>query len=403
MGLLDSFGDLDEPAGGSGTLGLLSKQDRLMALFQGLTQMGATMAQPGMSGWQGFAQGLGGFGQGMAKGNQQALQQRLFLEKLMEQKKQKEARAALAADPRYAAHKSLIEAAPEQFFKSAAENALPKDHAPQVVAPGSHLVGRDGKPIFQAPAAPKDWQDPEYIKAQQAIRAAGKPSMSVNLSQGPQFGTIPPGHVLRQNPDGSYAMAPIDGSPAAREVAKEQEAKGEAQAQRSTAADVVSQDIRRTLELMDKSTLPTTGAAGSVVAKVGGTGAHDVSKLLDTVKANTAFDKLAEMRKASPTGAALGSVTERELALLSAVRGNLEQSQSDEQLRRNLIRLHNVTMDVVHGPGKGPERLAEPAAAKPPGGDKPPAGATPFVGQTARNKKTGEKRVWDGKAWVPVR
>ncbi len=62
------------------------------------------------------------------------------------------------------------------------------------------------------------------------------------------------------------------------------------------------------------------------------------------------------MRSASPTGAALGSVTERELALLQSTIGNLEQSQDDVQLKDNLRRVKNTYLDIIHGEGKGPER-----------------------------------------------
>ena len=62
------------------------------------------------------------------------------------------------------------------------------------------------------------------------------------------------------------------------------------------------------------------------------------------------------MRQASPTGAALGSVTERELSLLQATTGNLEQSQTAAQFKDNLRRLKNVHLDIIHGEGNGPPR-----------------------------------------------
>jgi hypothetical protein len=45
-----------------------------------------------------------------------------------------------------------------------------------------------------------------------------------------------------------------------------------------------------------------------------GTEARSVNNNLDTVKALIGFDALARMRAASPTGGALGAITERELA-----------------------------------------------------------------------------------------
>jgi len=138
---------------------------------------------------------------------------------------------------------------------------------------------------------------------------------------------------------------------AAKAVAKPEQDK-----QNLKVADIVTQDIDRAIKTIDTSNLPTTGATGSGLSYLGGTAAHDVSKLLDTVKSNAGFQELSKMRQASPTGAALGSVTERELALLQATIGNLEQSQSADQLKDNLRRAKNTYADIIHGEGKGPPR-----------------------------------------------
>ena len=47
------------------------------------------------------------------------------------------------------------------------------------------------------------------------------------------------------------------------------------------------------------------------------------------------------MRENSPTGGALGQVTERELAFLQSVEGSLDQAQSEDQLRQILQRLRD--------------------------------------------------------------
>lgn len=138
---------------------------------------------------------------------------------------------------------------------------------------------------------------------------------------------------------------------AARAVAKPEQDK-----QDRKVANIVTQDIDRALNTIKTSTLPTTGATGNVLSMVGGTAAHDLGKLLDTVKSNAGFQELSKMRQSSPTGAALGNVTERETALLQATIGNLEQSQSREQLEDNLRRVKNTYLDIIHGEGKGPAR-----------------------------------------------
>ncbi len=126
-------------------------------------------------------------------------------------------------------------------------------------------------------------------------------------------------------------------------------------------ATIVVQDIDEALKLINTSWLPTTGAAGNFLKNIGGTGALDVSKLLDTVKSAAALDKVQAMRAASTTGAALGNVSDKDMDLLKAAIGNLEQSQSKDQLVRNLERVKTIYQQVIHGP-QGAQQQA-PATA----------------------------------------
>lgn len=80
----------------------------------------------------------------------------------------------------------------------------------------------------------------------------------------------------------------------------------------------------------------TTGFVGQLSSGIGGTPAHDLKNTLDTIRANIGFDKLQEMRANSPTGGALGQVSERENELLQAVWSSVQQSQSEDQLIENL-------------------------------------------------------------------
>ena len=88
--------------------------------------------------------------------------------------------------------------------------------------------------------------------------------------------------------------------------------------------------------LMDRAGMWTAGFLGSASARIPGTPAHDFARDLDTLKAIIGFNELQQMRDASPTGGALGQVTEREHLLLQSAWASLEQSQSPEQFRRNM-------------------------------------------------------------------
>ena len=233
---------------------------------------------------------------------------------------------------------------------------------PQVIVAEQRQPDEMERLFIAAGIGPNDPRRAQYAQMMLDNKGRGpQTNVSVNTgASGPQFGPIEKGYMMRQNADGSFEQVPVPGGPAAIEAARRAQVEAEGTRQTAQSGGTVTEDINRAVNAMDKAVLPTTGFMGQMLSGIGGTGARDVAGLLDTIKANTAFDKLAEMRKASPTGAALGSVTERELALLAAVRGNLEQSQSDAQLRYNLARLNNMTLDIVHGPGKGPARMPLP-------------------------------------------
>jgi hypothetical protein len=88
----------------------------------------------------------------------------------------------------------------------------------------------------------------------------------------------------------------------------------------------------------DLSGFWTTGFIGGQASRIQGSPAYDLSATLNTLKATAGFDRLQEMRDNSPTGGALGSVTERELELLTSTWGSIEQAQSQEQFERALDR-----------------------------------------------------------------
>lgn len=186
---------------------------------------------------------------------------------------------------------------------------------------------------------------PEYQAFMLSGGAADGPQVVVNAGdQVPEIGTIPQGFETFINDEGRREMRPILGGP--EDVSQQTEAQ---QQQQTDTANLLVEDIGRARDIMDTATLPVTGLGAQTLALVGGTGAANMRALLDTIGANISFEYLNEMRRNSPTGGALGNVTERELQLLRATAGNLEQSQSPEQLRFNLDRLEQQLNEVIHG------------------------------------------------------
>jgi len=161
---------------------------------------------------------------------------------------------------------------------------------------------------------------------------------------------------------------------------------------------VAIQDAQRALEMIPGAAGPWRGQLG----KIPGTKAAQLEQMLDSVKSSASFDRLQAMRNASPTGGALGNVSEKELALLQAAAGKLTAAMDQKTLEDNLKRYINLTNDIVHGPNQGPERYAlsfEQKAApglvgqqpqgligQPQAGAQPASGAAPVGGSTVRVK-----------------
>lgn len=87
---------------------------------------------------------------------------------------------------------------------------------------------------------------------------------------------------------------------------------------------------------LDNANFWTTGIVGQLASAVPGSPAYDLARTLDTIKANIGFNELQTMRDNSPTGGALGAISERELAFLQSTITSIEQPQSEAQLRSNL-------------------------------------------------------------------
>jgi len=103
---------------------------------------------------------------------------------------------------------------------------------------------------------------------------------------------------------------------------------------RETGLEQARDDINNLVDTIDTAlkqiTSLNTGAVGQFVE------ASNLDATLGTIKANAAFRTLQNMRDNSPTGGALGQVSERELDLLMAAAAALNRSQSKQQLERNL-------------------------------------------------------------------
>ena len=184
------------------------------------------------------------------------------------------------------------------------------------------------------------------------ISQIGGSGTVVNVNNEPP---IPKDHRAIRDANGNLLRYEVvEGSPTAI-------AQGKREENVKRESGVLTQEIDRAIANMqpDKGLgglVPDVGFGSGLASRFSGTDARKVQGNLETIQAQIGFQKLQTMREASPTGGALGQVSEREISFLQAIMGDIKQSQDRETLEFNLNRLWNATQDIVHGEGNGPER-----------------------------------------------
>lgn len=121
----------------------------------------------------------------------------------------------------------------------------------------------------------------------------------------------------------------------------------------------------------------TTGF-GSITSYIPGTAGANLRATLETIKANLGFDRLQQMRDASPTGGALGQVAVQELVALQSSLASLDMNQSPEKLKQNLdqIKFHYGRWRDAATGRLPSEKQTAPGAAAAPAPAQQPSGAT---------------------------
>jgi hypothetical protein len=212
-------------------------------------------------------------------------------------------------------------------------------HAAQMSSGGGIYV--DGKTL---PGIPEGWS------------VVARPDNLSNVNLGgsmavfdPNTGTYKTGPAIQGspssdmdvtvNPNGSRTMTPATGSDAALKRRGNQTAAQTSLMLLEQKQGLVSQKIDHALQLAQSA--PATGIF-SLANAVPGTPQYDLKTTLDTIKANVGFDQLQQMRDSSPTGGALGQVSEQENRLLQSVLGSLDQAQSLQQFVDNLQMLKQI-------------------------------------------------------------
>jgi hypothetical protein len=158
----------------------------------------------------------------------------------------------------------------------------------------------------------------EYMRD---MKRAGSSSTTVNLDTAKP----PEGYIRERLPNGDTRLVKEAGGPP------------EQKARQAFSGGMMN--LQRTFDAVDRlekgNIEGITGWQGIFPNMPGGDAANaEVDR--ETLLAQMGFKELADMRAASPTGGALGSITERELTLLQNAAIALQKAQSPEQFRARL-------------------------------------------------------------------
>lgn len=222
---------------------------------------------------------------------------------------------------------------------------------------------------------------PTFTEWTRGNKASGAASQTVNVNgeTGPRIGAIPQGYQLTQDPvSGAYRMEAIPGGP---EDTSKKEAAAESNA--VTASEVVTTAAARAREAARNRDFGSAGT--SLIAGLPIIGARtdsgEVMRQVEVLKSTAKVENLTAMRAASPTGGALGSVTEKEADMLAAKSGALDPNSPN--FERDLDDYERTLLRVIHGKEAG-DRIFEQTRG---GGGQPATGGSPRL---RFNPETGD-------------
>lgn len=203
-----------------------------------------------------------------------------------------------------------------------------------------------------------------------------KPGQTINIGDGgniPGLGDLAtdyayvpdPNHPtgIKHDENGVPVATVVPGSKTATEQAAATAAAEKANAAATENNIIRGSHVTRALKTaQDDANGLTAGLGGALLNMLPGSPARNLRATLDTIDSNIAFDRLSQMRAESPTGGALGSITEGELRLLKSTIASTDPTQGPEQLKANLAYIeqtYNSMIQRVQESGASPAEKAE--------------------------------------------
>ena len=144
--------------------------------------------------------------------------------------------------------------------------------------------------------------------------------------------------------------AAIPGSPAAMEAAQAAQKASLGGGAKAVSTDTIMSAADEARNLIGRT---STGTIGAGLAYLPESDAAEVNRQIDVMKSIAKIETLGAMRAASPTGGALGAVSDSESAMLAAAAGALDPRAGPERFGRQLDNYERTLLRIIHGPKVG--------------------------------------------------
>lgn len=181
-------------------------------------------------------------------------------------------------------------------------------------------------PVYGAPAKPETPREPKTT-----------------------FRTLTPDEVAARGlPPGSYQISSEGKVDKLADAPKNAQTEDQRSQAKQSLMETIDKLDNLAFDALDNGGWGETGLTGSVMSGVPGTAARDLSGMITSVQANTAFDKLQNMKMNSPNGGGLGGNTsDTDMALLKSSVANLDQGQSSPAFFGNVAQAKRSYLQML--------------------------------------------------------
>jgi hypothetical protein len=126
------------------------------------------------------------------------------------------------------------------------------------------------------------------------------------------------------------------------------------------ARNLIMVELNNALEAkkLSREMFGASGLGFTTTSLYSGSPASSVNALLSPIKANTAFNRLQKMRTESPTGGALGAVSDKELNLLVSSEASIDPTAGDKVFQSGLDTVIGNRIEALMALGADPLELA---------------------------------------------